>query len=291
MSDPLAAEARRLRTVEELSVRQIQNRLGIGKDRLYELLRGIPAPAWTKRPNAKDELRARAVELRAKGCSVVDIGLELGVAKSTAYQWVKHLPIDNGSPRAKEQRQQAVLLREAKSAARRAARDEREAALRQRALAWAGDIDFRELMLLGAVLYWCEGAKGKPQRKQYDLQFINSDLRLVELFLRFVEAAGTPRVALRYRLSIHETADVEEAGRWWAERLGIDYEDFQRPVIKRHRPLTKRTNTGADYRGCLIVRVPRVRDLYLWVEGVIDGLVGGPRAIRVLDDAVNRLGF
>jgi hypothetical protein len=78
MTDPLAAEARRLRAVEQLSVRQIQARLGIGKDRVYALLRGVPPPDWTRRPNAKDGLRAEAVELRAEGRSVNDIARELG---------------------------------------------------------------------------------------------------------------------------------------------------------------------------------------------------------------------
>jgi transposase-like protein len=275
MADPLADEARRLRTVELLSARQIQVRLGVSKDRLYELLRGVPPPEWTRRPNAKDDLRARAVELRGDGWSVNDIALEFGVAKSTAYQWVRHLPLDNGSPRAKDQRERAWLLREAKCAERRDARAEAESALRRRAAAWTGDMDLRELLLVGAALYWCEGAKNKPHRKQYELDFVNSDPRLVELFLRFVEATGTPRGDLRYRLSIHETAAAEVAGRWWAERLGIEFDGFQRPLIKRHKPLTNRVNTGSDYQGCLIVRVPRVRELYVWIEGVIDGLVGG----------------
>ena len=78
MTDSLAAEARRLRTVEQLSARQIQARLGIGKDKLYELLRGVPPPAWTKRPNAKDDLHQLALKLRGEGRSVVDIAWSWG---------------------------------------------------------------------------------------------------------------------------------------------------------------------------------------------------------------------
>jgi transcriptional regulator with XRE-family HTH domain len=132
MTDPFAAEARRLRTVEPLSARQIQARLGVSKDRLYELLRGVPAPDWTRRPNAKDGLRAEALALRGEGWSVVDIALELGVAKSTAYQWVKHLPLDVDSERAKERGRQAQALRNIKSAERREVREESEAELRRR---------------------------------------------------------------------------------------------------------------------------------------------------------------
>ena len=70
VTDPLAAEARRLRVVEQLSVRDIQARLGIGRNRVHELLRGMPPPEWTRRPNAKDGLRAEAVAFRAEGWSV-----------------------------------------------------------------------------------------------------------------------------------------------------------------------------------------------------------------------------
>lgn len=42
MNDDLTAGARRMRAVEGLSVGQIRARLGIGKDRLYEMLRGVP---------------------------------------------------------------------------------------------------------------------------------------------------------------------------------------------------------------------------------------------------------
>ncbi|MFI6760290.1 helix-turn-helix domain-containing protein [Micromonospora sp. NPDC050417] len=273
MTDELATEARRLRAVEGLSVGQIRARLGIGKDRLYELLRGVPAPEWTRRPNAKDEVRARALRLREEGWSVTEIATELGVAKSTAYQWVKHLPLDPDSPRARQRQAEAGALRASKAEERRDAAAVREEALRQRAEAWTGNLDLRELMLLGAIMYWCEGAKSKPHRKQYELAFVNSDPRLVELFLRFVEATGRTRDELRYRLSIHETADVGAAGRWWAERLGIELESFRPAQIKRHKPTTNRLNTGPDYHGCLVVRVPRARDLYVWIEGVVAGTI------------------
>ncbi|BCJ66282.1 helix-turn-helix domain-containing protein [Polymorphospora rubra] len=275
MTDPLADEARRLRTVEGLAAREIGRLLGVGKDRLYELLRGVPAPAWTRRPTAKDELRSSALRLRAEGWSVPEIATELAVAKSTAYLWVRHLPLDNDSPQAKERREAAQDLRRARTIQRRQSKDAAEGAARARAAAWVGRPDDRELLLLGAVLYWSEGTKGKPHRKQYELHLINSDPRLIEIFLRFVELVGMSRQELRYRLSIHETADVDASARWWGERLGIDSDRFQKPLIKRHKPLTSRMNTGPDYHGCMTVRVPRARELYVWIEGVLDGLAAG----------------
>jgi hypothetical protein len=50
------------------SRRQIMEILGIrNNDVLTDALRGEPPPEWTRRPNAKDDLRAKARELRSQG--------------------------------------------------------------------------------------------------------------------------------------------------------------------------------------------------------------------------------
>ena len=269
MTDSLAAEARRLRTVEQLSARQIQARLGIGKDKLYSLLRGVPPPAWTKRPNAKDDLHQMALKLRGEGWSVNDIALELGIAKSTAYQWVKHLPLDPDSERAKQKRARGKLLTDGRWAQHRLDREERRSAVHQASVREVGRLDERDLLLLGAAIYWCEGAKSKPWRRADRLQFINSDVRLLAVFLRFLEACGVGRELSTYRVSIHETADPEAAAAWWAKILDLPPERFRPATLKRHAPKTNRRNTGDDDHGCLIIVVPRSRELYWKVEGVM----------------------
>ncbi|GAA4961694.1 hypothetical protein GCM10023238_31130 [Streptomyces heliomycini] len=72
------------------SLRQIRDELKIyNNDILNQLVKGEPPPAWTKRPNAKDGLRAKARELRLQGWTYDRIqgraGLlqELGVAVGT----------------------------------------------------------------------------------------------------------------------------------------------------------------------------------------------------------------
>ena len=274
MTDSLAAEARRLRTVEQLSARQIQARLGIGKDKLYVLLRDVPPPEWTKRPNAKDDLHQMALKLRADGYSVVDIALELGVAKSTAYQWVKHLPLDRDSEvQRARRREHSKRMTDAQWEPHRQARDAARVTTMAATANWVRSLRYRELLLVGAAIYWCEGSKAKPWRPtDFRMRFINSDPMLVLLFLRFVEALGVRRSSLRFRVSIHETADVDAAGRWWADLVGVPVEDFQRPTLKRHSVVGNRHNTGDGYRGCLAIEVPRSRQMYWKVEGIMRGM-------------------
>jgi len=270
MIDPLATEARRLRTVELLSAREIQRRLGIGKDRLSTLLRDVPPPEWTKRPNAKDELRGRAVELRRTGRSVPEIAAELGVARSTAYQWVRHLPLDaDPSAEARRRRAQSQRMTEARWAPHRAARDAAVRDAHARAAERVGPLSARDLLIVGAAIYWCEGTKSKPWRRDDRVVIINSDPRLLAIFLRFLEVCGVDRGVPGYRLSIHESANVDAAARWWQATLSLPADRFRRPTLKRHQATTIRYNTGEDYHGCLVIDVPGSRELYWRIEGIM----------------------
>jgi hypothetical protein len=87
-----------------LSLSQLRDHFGVSRDTLAEWLWNEPTPDWTRRPNAKDELRAQVVQLRTEGRSVPEIAGERGVAKSTAWQWVKHLPLNPTAEQGAERR-------------------------------------------------------------------------------------------------------------------------------------------------------------------------------------------
>lgn len=274
MTDPRRAEARRLRATSRMSLAQLRNHFGVSRDTLADWLWNEPTPDWTRRPNAKDDLRAQAVLLRTQGQSVPAIAAQLVVAKSTAYQWVKHLPLDPTIERSAERRRRhSKHMTDARWEPHRQARDVERAAVNDAEAVWVDELSEREVLLLGAATYWCEGTKAKPWRpNDCRLTFINSDPVLILLFVRFVELLGNDRSVLKYRLSIHESADVRAAALWWAELVGVSPEVFQRPTLKMHNPSTVRQNVGDPYRGCLIVAVPRSSRLYWKVEGIMRGI-------------------
>ncbi|BFU42261.1 helix-turn-helix domain-containing protein [Krasilnikovia sp. MM14-A1004] len=272
MTDSRRAEARRLRVDPGLSLSELMKHFGVGSSTLTDWLRGIEPPEWTRRPNAKDHLRERAVVLRRDGWSVNDLAVELGVAKSTAYAWVRHLPLDPDSERARRKQEHAAVMAAGRWEAKRAERDQRRATVHAGAAATVGTQSERDALLVGAAIYWCEGAKSKPWRRLDRLTFINSDPGLIALFLRFLAVCGRDRHEVDYRVHIHETADAEEAADWWCSELGLPRSRFQRPTIKRHLPATRRLNVGGDYHGCLAVSVPRSAELYWTVEGVMAAL-------------------
>lgn len=225
---------------------------------------------------AKPELRARAEALRRQGLSVPAIAAQLGIARSTAFQWTRHLPREGPAEAAARRRDHSKAMTDARWAEHRSARDSERAATLAAAAAEVGPLTERELLLVGAALYWAEGTKAKPWRpNDWRMTFTNSDPGLARLFLRFLQALGVERTRIGFRLSIHEEADVETAKRWWAQQLGLGPEVPIALSLKRHNPSPQRYNSGEHYQGCIVVRVSRSSRVYWRIEGTITGLLGG----------------
>jgi transcriptional regulator with XRE-family HTH domain len=249
------------------SRREIKELLAITSNwTLNEVLRGEPPQPWTWRPNAKDELRAKARELRKQGLDYEEIVAELGVSKSSVSLWVRDLPRPAGLSYEECRKRSAEGVRRYWEAERPIREAERQA-ISAAAGAQIGPLNDREILIAGAVAYWCEGAKNKPYRRDDRVIFMNSDPALIKFFLRFLEAAGTEREDLIYSVQIHETADVEAAQRFWLDITRADPAQFRRPTLKRHNPKTLRKNTGSDYHGCLRIDVRRSSALYRKIEG------------------------
>jgi hypothetical protein len=126
----------------------------------------------------------------------------------------------------------------------------------------------RDLLVAGAVAYWAEGTKSKPWRVSEEIAFVNSDVDMIRLFLAFLSEVGVSKDRLRFRVSIHESADEYKARVFWSGVVEVPPEDFQCSTLKRHSVATVRKNTGDDYHGCLIVRVTRSSAVYRKIEGI-----------------------
>jgi len=152
------AEAQELRRAGR-SRREIKAILGISSNQtLNDALKGEPPPPWTRRPNARDDLRAAARALREDGLDYEEIAARLGVSKSSVSLWVRDLPVptrlsyDECRKRSREGTRRDW-------AAERPAREAARAAVRAAAAAEIGQLTDREILLIGAIAYWCEGTK------------------------------------------------------------------------------------------------------------------------------------
>ncbi|MFE0486510.1 hypothetical protein [Streptomyces griseoaurantiacus] len=253
-----------------LSRRQIRDELKIhNNDILNRLLQGEPPPEWTKRPNAKDDLRARARGLRLQGWTYDRIEAELGCSKSSVSLWVRDLP----RPQRRASSEQARLAAQKRWEHELAVRETERSQVKETARQQIGSVTDRELFLIGVGLYWAEGAKDKTYARREYVLFVNSDPGMIGLFLAWLRLLGVEEERLRFRVMIHESADVEGAERYWADLVGTDPSRFDKTTLKRHNPKTVRKNVGENYRGCLVISVVKSADLYRRIEGWWSGMV------------------
>src|SRR5215469_9535150 len=216
------------------SLREIKEITGVRDNRaITGAVRGIPPQPWTRRPRAKDDLRDAARELRAKGYTYLEIVAELGVSKGSASLWCRDMPRVGrlSSEEIRKRNSAGVSAFWAEESPRREAR--RQAVSDQAAKA-IGSLTDREVIIVGAMAYWCEGAKNKPYRRfGNEVAFINSDPKLILFFLRFLAIAGIDRDRIYCRVSIHQSADVGAAEQFWREVAALPDDQFQRPTLKR----------------------------------------------------------
>ncbi|MEU0387472.1 terminase gpP N-terminus-related DNA-binding protein [Streptomyces chartreusis] len=257
------------------SLRQIRDELKIfNNDILNQLVKGEPPPAWTKRPNAKDDLRQKARELRLQGWTYDQIEAELGCSRSSVSLWVRDLP----KPERRTPAEQAKLAAQRRWEHELAVRDEERQKTKEAAKQAIGELSPRELFVLGVGLYWAEGTKDKPHARRERVAFVNSDPSVIRVFLAWLDLLGVERARIRYRVMIHESADIEAAEKYWAEITQTDRTSFGKTTLKRHNPKTVRKNTGDGYRGCLVLTVRQSAELYRRIEGWWCGIVGAATA-------------
>ncbi|MER6845607.1 hypothetical protein [Streptomyces platensis] len=254
-----------------LSRRQIRDRLHLhNNDLLNRLLEGIPAPDWTRRPNAKDDLRARARELRKQGLTYDRIQIELGCSKSSISLWVRDLP----KPPARTREEASAIARRGWEATLERREQERRRT-KAEAAQELGALSDRDLFIAGVALYWAEGTKDKPHARREGVTFVNSDPGTIRLYLAWLKLLHVEPERIGYRVMIHSTADVAAAEQYWADLVGIEVEALHKTTIKKHNPKTVRKNVGDGYHGCLVIRVLQSADLYRRIEGWWYGIVLG----------------
>ena len=252
------------------SLRQIRDELKIyNNDILNQLVKGEPPPAWTKRPRAKDDLKAKARELRLQGWTYDQIEAELGCSRGSVSLWVRDLP----KPERRDPTEQAKLAARKRWEHELAIRDEERQRTKNKAAQEIGEMSDRDLFMTGVALYWAEGTKDKPYARREGVIFVNSDPGVIQLYLAWLRLLGVERERLQYRVMIHMTADAEGAKHYWANLVDVDVSTFQKTTIKKHNPKTVRKNVGENYRGCLVIRVSRGAELYRRIEGWWRGMV------------------
>src|ERR1700743_3531215 len=181
----------------------------------------------------KVQLRDRAIRLRKEGYLYGQIARTLHVAKSTAYLWVKDIPLTDAedakiSFALKDAHRRAVAgMVSAKAQKHSAAQEEivREAY----EIVRGGKLDINHQRILCATMFWCEGQKDVSG----SLVFINSDPVMVRSFLNLLRNGfRIDESKFRALIHLHEYHDEQKQVEYWSEITGIPSKQFYKSYIK-----------------------------------------------------------
>ena len=133
----------------------------------------------------KQKERERAIKLRRKGRTYSEILAQIPVAKSTLSLWLREVGIAQKQKQRLTQKKREASFRGGE--ARRRQRVEETRAILNQAEKEIGAISKRELWLIGSALYWAEGSKQKISNVAQQTQFSNSDSRMIEIFMTWLQ--------------------------------------------------------------------------------------------------------
>jgi len=216
--------------------------------------------------------KTKAIKLRLQGKSYGEIKRTLGLrSKGTLSVWFKNLHL---TPTAKKRLEKHTARAVGKGLfdfnKNRTERIKKEnTAAREMGLKEIGGLNKRDLLLLGASLYWGEGTKAEATVSYTPLTFTNSDPRMIQMFLRFArEILKVPDEKIHGGVHLYEGMSVEATKEFWAQCTNLPSERFY--TVCQVSRASKRKRRTLPF-GTMAIKIFD-RLLFNRVKGMIQGL-------------------
>ena len=217
-----------------------------------------------------------AIRLRKSGKSYNKIARSLGVPKSTLATWFRDvtLPqalVDRLYSRARSAGTAALVARNKHQTI---LAQERARSIQQAAASEIGGISERELRLIGAAMYWAEGAKRYPAHGSKRVAFSNADPAAVALMMRFFrEICRVLEERFRAQVILAPGVNSKQSVRFWASVTAIPPTQFTKVFNSLSQASKqKRPRRRLPY-GTLQVRVADTQLFHRilgWIKGLQD---------------------
>lgn len=192
----------------------------------------------------------RCVQLRKQGLSYSEIRKIVPVAKSTLQNWLTFAGLTLRKEHLEIQARKRLESQPAATEASRITRQKRKERDILQTLEAHKQFFNDHFYNYGVALYESEGSKGS------DCKFSNSDYRLIQVFIKFIEKYFSLKRLenMSFEIYIHETRekDLEKIKNFWSKKLEIP-SGKMRTYWKRNKVVGRRDNP--DYVGQMLVRV------------------------------------
>lgn len=224
-------------------------------------------------------LKDKAIKLRLRGKSYTEITRLIGVPKSTLSGWFKDLLLPSEISKIIEEQSKvarsASLIKRNKLQTINA--QERALKLRSANAKLIGSISARELLLIGASLYWGEGHKKLKQHAgrqltAHQVSFLNADPLMIKIFIKFLkEILKISEKNIKLTIRLYPNIKETKAKSFWKEVTGLSSEHFHQTLyLVSGASKGKRPRNTLPY-GTLQVSVYSTENFYQ-IMGFIEGI-------------------
>ena len=219
---------------------------------------------------AKTKQKRIAEKLRKEGLSYSEIMKTVPVAKSSLSLWLRDISLNT------KQRQRLdelnTLGQKAGAEARRQQKIQRFNILKEEVAQEVPKLINNPFFVLGISLYWAEGTKQKPWNPSQCFSFGNSDEKIILLMRKWLETFhNIDGSQIKYRLHIHESANISEATRKWTEILNVNSSRLK-VSLKKHKKTSRHINI--NYKGLIVIKARKStwlnRRIQLWTNYIAD---------------------
>lgn len=213
-------------------------------------------------------LRDKTRALRSNGLSLNEIVARLNAPKSTVRYWCKDITLSkNQLMRIHKKQELGGVVAAEKLRKKRISLIQ---SLINEGAKEVGRLSPRELLLVGAALYWAEGYR----KGDGEFGFTNSDPGMVRLTLRWLMkccSVEKKRIKLRVCINSQHKNRSSAVHRFWSKTTGIPLTQFSSPTFIKVGNQKKYLNTS-NYMGTLRIKVQRGTNLRRKIMGWIDGI-------------------
>ncbi|OGN09324.1 MAG: hypothetical protein A3C61_01570 [Candidatus Yanofskybacteria bacterium RIFCSPHIGHO2_02_FULL_39_10] len=216
-----------------------------------------------------------ALTLRLEGKTYGEIRGIFKIPKSTLSGWFSDLKVGNRAKKILESKKKNGYYKLVEfNKVRTLGIHKENEGIRKNYEFRVGKLSNRELMILGAALYWGEGYKNFNQKRVVYpyICLANSEPEMIITFIHFLEKIlGITKDQIKVPVFIYPGMIPEEAINYWQKLTGIPRENFRCQMALSRASQRKRPKNLLPY-GTLQLRVVK-RQEFFKIRGLIDGII------------------
>jgi len=213
--------------------------------------------------------KLKAINLRKRGLSYNEISRELAIPKSTLSGWFQKIPFSAEMKKRNISRLKKILAKNITDYNKKRSKRIRGEwlMLQKKSSQTIKTLSRRELMLVGAALYWAEGYK----KTNWNLSFSNSDPQMIKVIMVFFRTVcSVPQKKFRVQMQLYHNHLEGISKKFWSKITKIPECQFTKTIYQTSSASKlKRGNTLPH--GTIRIRVNDV-NLVNTIKGWISGL-------------------